>query len=63
MKHKFKQKLVATGWQFKRYGKGSHEIWFHALKGSVTVSLSARRGCVSKAVERRLFCENAARST
>jgi predicted RNA binding protein YcfA (HicA-like mRNA interferase family) len=29
--------LSKNGWQFKRPGKGDHEIWHHPSKGSVTV--------------------------
>lgn len=52
---KFKQKLQATGWQFKRFGKGSHEVWFHPQKGTVSISLAAMKQRISKPIEKRLF--------
>jgi predicted RNA binding protein YcfA (HicA-like mRNA interferase family) len=55
MSQKFKQKLQAHGWQFKRHGKGSHEIWHHPKRGIVTVSLAAQRGRVDRALSSKLF--------
>lgn len=55
MSHKFKQKLQAHGWQFKRYGKGSHEIWSHPKRGTIAVSLAAQRGKIDRALSSKLF--------
>jgi predicted RNA binding protein YcfA (HicA-like mRNA interferase family) len=52
---KFRQKLIAKGWVFKCHGKGSHELWFHPRKGTVSISRAAMNDRVSKAIERRLF--------
>lgn len=55
MCRKFQQELIANGWQFLRYGKGSHQLWKHPKKGLFTVSKSLSNGQVSKALRRQLF--------
>ncbi|MBW4441877.1 MAG: hypothetical protein KME10_11700 [Plectolyngbya sp. WJT66-NPBG17] len=55
MCQKFKQKLITQGWRFKRYGKGSHELWFHPSKGTVSISLAAMKQRISKPLQSKLF--------
>lgn len=52
---KFKQKLTANGWRFLRPGKGSHEIWAHPERGTVSVSINAMRGKIDRALFSKLF--------
>ncbi|MBD1856474.1 MULTISPECIES: type II toxin-antitoxin system HicA family toxin [Leptolyngbya] len=55
MSQQFKQKLIAQGWRFKRFGKGSHQIWSHPQRGTIAISLSAMKQRISKGLERQLF--------
>ncbi|MBN8563559.1 MAG: hypothetical protein J0L70_23755 [Leptolyngbya sp. UWPOB_LEPTO1] len=55
MTAQFKQKLIAQGWRFKRFAKGSHQLWSHPERGIVSISVNAARGQISKAIEAKLF--------
>ncbi|BAU12525.1 hypothetical protein LEP3755_30550 [Leptolyngbya sp. NIES-3755] len=55
MCHRFKQRLISNGWQFKRNGKGSHQLWSHPEKGTVSISLKAMKQQISRTVEKQLF--------
>lgn len=55
MRETFKQKLIAHGWAFKRTARGSHPLWEHPERGTVSISIRAGRQQVARCVERRLF--------
>ncbi|MBW4524104.1 MAG: hypothetical protein KME18_02755 [Phormidium tanganyikae FI6-MK23] len=51
----FKQKLQAKGWAFKRHGKGSHQLWQHPERGTISISLAAMNDRISRPLQAKLF--------